>query len=124
VKDLEFLSRELNDPEWKSEVEVFASFFMKQLTSKELPVSGNGPALQLQVDNAKTEEIDTLTGKTAIRIVMYPEVRQVRLEFPDRIMGSRFVITRKCEDGQDPRIKARWVLKGHQDPDLMLKFSG
>jgi hypothetical protein len=35
----------------------------------------------------------------------------------DRIMSRRFVITEKKEDDSS-RIKARWCLRGHHDPDL------
>ena len=37
-------------------------------------------------------------------------------------MGSRFVVTKKVdEDGE--RIKARWCLQGHLDPDVLQKVS-
>ena len=33
-------------------------------------------------------------------------------------MGNRYVVTVKEEDGAPARIKARWCLQGHLDPDL------
>ena len=36
-------------------------------------------------------------------------------------MGSRFVITEKNEDGEATRMKARWCLQGHLDPDVLDK---
>ena len=36
-------------------------------------------------------------------------------------MGSRFVMTWKEEDNAPRRMKGRWCLQGHLDPDLSAK---
>jgi hypothetical protein len=98
-----------------------ASFLQKKL-QHELRHSNNPPALQEKIDDAKIVEfIHTLQNeKHAIRIVPPNQAHKIRRNQPDRIMSSRFVITEKKEDNSS-RIKARWCLRGHHDPDLVEK---
>ena len=49
------------------------------------------------------------------------EADRVRKRHADRIMGSRYVVTWKVEDNEAGRMKARWCLQGHLDPDLHAK---
>jgi hypothetical protein len=49
------------------------------------------------------------------------KAKMLREKYPERFIGSRFVITEKTED-QDNRIKARWCLQGHLDPDFKEKI--
>ncbi|CAE7202193.1 GIP [Symbiodinium sp. CCMP2592] len=60
-------------------------------------------------------------GRHATRLVLGQEARMVRERFSDRIMGSRYVVTWKEEEDAPVRVKARWCLQGHLDPDLQTK---
>ena len=62
-----------------------------------------------------------MLGRNATRLVLGREAEKVRQKLPDRIMGSRYVVTVKQEDDAPARIKARWCLQGHLDPDLAKK---
>ena len=56
-----------------------------------------------------------------MRVWKGQQAADIRARHPDRFIGSRFVITNKCdEDGE--RIKARWCLQGHHDPDFDAKI--
>ena len=112
---------------------LFAQYLQKRM-QKELRHSNNEPWLQGQIDAAKTAEWNTLTEKQAVRLLSPAEADRVRKRFPNRIMGSRFVLTRKAqedivENGLTPnpnnhehwKVKARWCLQGHLDPDLSSK---
>ena len=70
-------------------------------------------------------------NKNAVRLVPTNQADWIRKRKADRIMGSRFVITRKAqedviENGIIPqegnpdhwKVKARFCLQGHLDPDL------
>lgn len=98
-----------------------AAYMKKKKSAKELPPSGNPPELQRKIDEAKIIEWGTITAKHAGRVAFGPEAAEIRRCHPDRIMGSRFVITIKQEDDAAPRTKARWCLQGHLDPDLSVK---
>ena len=97
-------------------------------------MSFQGPWLQAQVDAAKTLEWNTLSEKQAVRLLSPAEAAWVRKHKSHRIMGSRFVIVKKAvedliETGGTPdpenpthwKVKARWCLQGHLDPDLSSK---
>ena len=103
-------------------VESLVTSFLQKKLQHELRHSNNPPALQEKIDDAKIVEfIHTLQNeKHAIRIVPPYQVHKIRRSHPDRIMSSRFVITEKKEDNSS-RIKARWCLRGHHDPDLVEK---
>eukprot|EP00435_Cladocopium_sp_Y103_P006224 s2324_g2.t1 len=112
-------------------VEVFINQYFSKRAQKEIPASRNEPMLQGRVDQAKVSEWQTLIDKGAVRVVPASESRWIRKHKANRIMGSRFVIVKKPEEEivenggiPDPanidhwRVKARWCLQGHLDPDL------
>lgn len=55
------------------------------------------------------------------RPIQGPEAEHVRHKLSHRIMDSRFVVTLKQEEDAPVKIKARWCLLGHRDPDLSVK---
>lgn len=107
-------------------VEVFMLSYL-QKKSKELNHSHNEPALQEQVDDSKVTEWQTLVSKGAVKVISGRQAEHTKEKFSHRFIGSRFVIVRKgAVEGQqiDPtdsntyRVKSRWCLQGHLDPDL------
>ncbi|CAE7758699.1 RE1 [Symbiodinium sp. CCMP2456] len=103
-----------------TEVEVLLAGFLQKRLQKELPATGNPPELQESVEEAKGTEWCTMLSKPAVKIHSGAEAERIRSQCADRFIGSRFVITEKQEDG-DRRIKARWCLQGHLDPDFRTK---
>ena len=101
--------------------EVLMSAFLQKRLQKESPPSGNSPELQSKIDEAKRTEWSTLSDKPAIKVWTGAKAKMLRDKYPERFIGSRFVITEKTED-QDTRIKARWCLQGHLDPDFKEKI--
>ena len=88
---------------------------------KELHHSNNPPELQEKINESKLVEWNTLLDeKQAIQIIPPHEAASIRKHKADRIMSSRFVITEKHEDNTS-RVKSRWCLRGHHDPDLVQK---
>ncbi|CAE7347138.1 RE1, partial [Symbiodinium microadriaticum] len=105
-----------------SSVECLLAAFMQKRMQKEIPAFGNPQELQLKVDAAKSLEWETIQGKTAMRVWKGAKAKEIRRRFPNRFMGSRFVITNKVdEDGE--RVKARLCLQGHLDPDFHQKIA-
>ena len=115
-------------------IEIMVAQYYNKRAQKEIPVSNNEPFLQGKVDQAKVNEWQTLIDKNAVRVVPPKEAKWIRQHQPERIMGSRYVIVKKpqedlSENGvlPDPnnlehwKIKARWCLQGHLDPDLDTK---
>lgn len=116
-----------------ADVEVLIASYLAKKMSKELPPTGNAPTLQEAVDDSKRVEWDTLIEKGAIRFHFGKDAERIGKNHPNRFIGSRHVITRKPaqENGQvdpnDPstyRLKSRWCLQGHLDPDLDKKIVG
>ena len=102
-------------------VEILIAFFLQKKMQKELHHSNNPPHLQEKIDASKTVEWTTLRDeKKALAIIPPHEAKRIRTNRPDRIMTSRFVIVEKHEGG-DSKIKSRWCLRGHHDPDLFTK---
>ena len=101
--------------------DVLVAAYLKKKASKELPPTGHPREIQLKIDEAKLLEWNTILAKHAARLVIGPEAQAVRKHMSHRIMGSRYVITIKQEDDAAPRMKARWCLQGHLDPDLSEK---
>jgi len=97
------------------------SAFLQKRLQKELPPSGNPAELQAKINDAKSAEWTTLLEKPAVRVWTGNKAKTIREKHPDRFIGSRFVITEKTED-QSTRIKARWCLQGHLDPDFRKKI--
>ena len=102
-------------------IEVLVAHYLQKKAAKEIRVSGHPPEFQKKVDEAKLLEWCTITGKNAGRVVFGNEAKEVRQRLPHRIMGSRYVMTIKEEDNAPARVKARWCLQGHLDPDLSVK---
>jgi len=99
--------------------------------SKELHHSNNPPELQKMVDDGKRAEWETILSKQdAVRVHYGRKAAQIKRDDPDRFIGSRFALTRKpLEEGADVdpnswdsfRVRGRWCLQGHLDPDLSEK---
>ena len=107
-------------------IEVFMLSYL-QKKSKELNHSNNEPALQEQIDDSKVTEWQTLISKGAVKVISGRQAEHIKEKLSHRFIGSRFVIVRKgAVEGQqidptDPntyRVKSRWCLQGHLDPDL------
>lgn len=103
-------------------IEVLLASFMQKRLQKELPPSGNDPQLQDQIDQSKTTEWETLFNKGAVRVISGKAATAIKEKHSDRFIGSRFVITEK-NDEEGYRIKSRWCLQGHSDPDFRSKLS-
>ena len=104
-----------------SKVEALMAAFMQKRMQKELPVQGNEPALQRDIDAAKVVEWETISGKQAVKVWTGRKAREIREHQKHRFVGSRFVVTNKIdEDGA--RVKARLCLQGHSDPDFDTKI--
>ena len=111
--------------------EALMSEYLKKKMSKELPHSNNSPEIQKLVDEGKKAEWETILSKPhAVKIHYGKQAQRIREQYPDRFIGSRFVLTRKpIEEGcpidphdvQTFRVKGRWCLQGHLDPDLQEK---
>ena len=108
---------------WKDgeAVESLVASYIQKKMAKEIRCTGNPPELQRKVDEAKLLEWNTITAKHAARLVLGPEAQHVHNRLSHRIMGSRYVMTIKQEDDAPERVKARWCLQGHLDPDLSSK---
>ena len=103
-------------------IESLIATYLAKRQQKEIHHTGNETALQEQVDDARVIEWKTLSEKGAVRVHGGNAARKLRHKHPNRFMQSRFVINHKSEDaGETSRVKARWCLKGHLDPDLMAK---
>ena len=102
-------------------VEMLVAAHINKRAAKEIPETGNPRELQALVDEAKGVEWHTVLGRNAVRVVLGKEADLVRRRFAHRIMGSRFVMTVKQEEDSPARIKGRWCLQGHLDPDLAAK---
>ena len=105
---------------YNSHVEALMAAFLQKRAQKELPAVNNPPELQSRVDEAKTVEWETLQGKQAIRIHSGKAAADIRRHYSHRFIGSRFVVTNK-KDEEGERVKARWCLQGHNDPDFHAK---
>ena len=125
VEEVSELCQQFEDPNMSHEI-MMASYLQKK-TSKELPHSNNHPDLQSLIDESKKAEWSTIVDKQAVRIHYGKRAAQLLKSHPDRFIGSRFVITRKAADESRPivdddpstyRVKSRWCLQGHLDPDL------
>ena len=115
---------------WEHGIEMLIAAHLQKKTAKELPPSKNVPELQKLVDESKLLEWRTMLEKGAVKVHYGKRAESILREHPDRFIGSRFVITRKAtEEGKnvdvgDPssyKVKSRWCLQGHLDPDLEVK---
>ena len=121
---------ELTAETWEQGIEAMVAAHIQKKQCKEIPPTGNEPELQALVDESKVAEWGALGEKTAVRIHYGKKAAEIHKKFADRFIGSRFVIIRKAaEEGRsidvhDPssfKIKSRWCLQGHLDPDLEAK---
>ena len=121
---------ELTAETWEQGIEAMVAAHIQKKQCKEIPPVGNDPELQALVDESKIAEWGTLGEKFAVKIHYGRKAAEIRRKFADRFIGSRFVIIRKAaEEGRsidmhDPssyKIKSRWCLQGHLDPDLEAK---
>ena len=119
LKEFEVLFAQCDNHELS--VEALVAAHVNKRAAKELPVSNNPHELQVLVDEAKSIEWHTLLSRNAVRVVLGKEAQLVRRRFANRIMGSRYVMTLKQEDDSPTRVKGRWCLQGHLDPDLARK---
>ena len=80
---------------------------------------------QDQFREAKKKEWSSMIEKGAIRVLSARESAYARRMLGDRIMRGRFVLTKKPvedakEGDQNWKPKARWVICGFTDPDLLV----
>ena len=101
--------------------EVMLVSYHQKRGSKEIPHTNQEPEQQKKVDEAKLAEWHVIEGKGGRRLIHGPEAEHVRHKLSHRIMDSRFVVTLKQEEDAPVKIKARWCLLGHRDPDLSVK---
>ena len=65
-----------------------------------------------------------MLSKPSVKIWSGKDAQRIKRDHADRFVGSRFLITRKVDE-EGSRIKARWCIQGHSDPDVVTKdFSG
>ena len=105
----------------QSHVEALIAGFLQKRAAKEIPSTGNPSDIQEKVDGSKITEWETLSGKQAVRVWTGQKAKEIKQRFGHRFIGSRFVvINKKDEDGE--RVKSRWCLQGHLDPDFQEKI--
>ena len=115
------LCESVTPPEVLSIETLNAAFIQKKLQKEIAPV--NIPeGLQQKVDASKSLEWETLLGKNAIRVWTGDKARAIKQNQKDRFIGSRFVMVKKCDE-EGERVKSRWCLQGHLDPDFHDKIS-
>eukprot|EP00435_Cladocopium_sp_Y103_P060490 s2072_g22.t1 len=101
--------------------EVMLVSYHQKRGSKEIPHTNQEPEHQKKIDEAKLAEWHVIEGKGGGRLVHGSEAEHVRHKLSHRIMDSRYVVTLKQEEDSPVKIKARWCLLGHRDPDLSTK---
>ena len=74
-------------PMRNSYVEVLMAGFLQKRTQKELPVTGNAPELQAQIQDAKALEWDTVVGKTAVKVHRGAKGRQILCKYSHRLFS-------------------------------------
>lgn len=92
---------------WNSQeldMEVLIAEYLKKKMLKELPHSKNPPKLQKMVDEGKRLEWQTILSKPhSVRLHYGKAASTIREKFPDRFIGSRYVLTRKPVEEGAPR---------------------
>eukprot|EP00435_Cladocopium_sp_Y103_P053201 s487_g17.t1 len=122
VGNEEVLSAEVSQSDVRSHIEVLMAAFLQKRAQKELKPSGHSYEVQSKIDESKKTEWETLLGKNAIKIHTGEAARQIKKKQSHRFIGSRFVVVHKSDEDGD-RIKSRWCLQGHLDPDFKEKPS-
>lgn len=125
VEDITELCNQWEDP--KTSIEVLLANYLQKKSNKEMSPCNHPPEVQAMVDDSKVLEWSTIIDKQAVKIHYGKRAAQIRERYADRFIGSRFVITKKPmeenqpiidEDSSTFRVKSRWCLQGHLDPDL------
>ena len=125
VGDITELCEQWGDPDVP--IEVMLANYMQKKASKEMSPCNHPPEIQSMVDDSKVVEWSTIVDKNAVKIHYGKRAAQIREQHPDRFIGSRFVIVKKAleenqqvddNDSSTFRVKSRWCLQGHLDPDL------
>lgn len=101
--------------------DVMLAAYHQKRGSKEISHVNQEPEQQKKIDEAKLAEWHVIEGKGGGRLVHGAEAEHVRNKLSHRIMDSRYVVTLKQEEDSPVKIKARWCLLGHRDPDLSKK---
>jgi hypothetical protein len=101
--------------------DVMLATYHQKRGSKEISHVNQEPEHQKKIDEAKLAEWHVIEGKGGGRLVHGAEAEHVRNKLSHRIMDSRYVVTLKQEEDSPVKIKARWCLLGHRDPDLSKK---
>lgn len=99
-------------------VDCYMASFLQKKAQKELPVSGNDPTLQKEIEAAKAVEWQTLLGKNAFQVWTGKKAEQIKQNHPDRFIGSRFVVVEKFEEN-NRRVKARLCLQVFKDTVIL-----
>ena len=115
-------ARDMQNQTGLSVIDSFTAAFLQKRQQKEIKAWGNEPELQHRIDLSKGTEWETLEGKDAVRVWRGAKAAEIRARHPDRFIGSRFVVVNK-HDEEGERIKSRWCLQGHLDPDFHEKIS-
>ena len=125
VQDINHLSDLMSDD--NTSIETLVAQYMQRRNTKEMSPCNNPHDIQQLVDESKEVEWQTIIDKGAVRIHYGKHAANLKNQFPDRFIGSRFVIVKKAleenqpvieDDPQTFRVKSRWCLQGHLDPDL------
>eukprot|EP00435_Cladocopium_sp_Y103_P028304 s1227_g7.t1 len=67
---------------------------------------------------ADKTEWESILGMKAVRLLSPDECKQVKRDFPHRIISSRMIRRKKPMPGLGAfKFQSRWCLHGHQDPD-------
>eukprot|EP00435_Cladocopium_sp_Y103_P010124 s1396_g2.t1 len=114
----------------QDDIDVLIAAHVQKKATKEIHHSGHDSHMQSLINASKAAEWSTILEKHAVKVHLGKRAQAIREKFPHRFIGSRFVITRKpLDEGShfdehDPntfRVKSRWCLQGHLDPDLETK---
>ena len=125
VEEVNELCHQWEDPQVS--IEVMLVNYLQKKTNKEIPHSNNVSTVQAMVDESKLAEWQTILDKQAVKVHYGRRAKELAEKHADRFIGSRFVITKKPMEENQPiddsdsstfRIKSRWCLQGHLDPDL------
>ena len=125
VEEVNELCHQWEDPQVS--IEVMLVNYLQKKTNKEIPHSNNVSTVQAMVDELKLAEWQTILDKQAVKVHYGRRAKELAEKHADRFIGSRFVITKKPMEENQPiddsdsstfRIKSRWCLQGHLDPDL------
>lgn len=78
---------------------------MQRRNTKEMSPCNNPHDIQQLVDESKEVEWQTIIDKGAVRIHYGKHAANLKNQFPDRFIGSRFVIVKKALEENQPVIE-------------------